>query len=674
MTLAATGPSSSTTARVPAESCVVHVLDREGYILEGSERGLHFGMLFEPEDLASGSVRRLLTGQQAGCIEGWRVAGTRRYWAQTSVLPLFAAEGDLTGFACVTHDLTESARRDVVFRRSEARFHAVMEYSAVGLALLDLEGRWLQVNRAICELLGYSTDELLALTFQELTHPDDLDADLQQVRSLVAGEISSYRLEKRYLHKNGETVWGLLAVSLVHASEEAPAYFISQIQDITHLKTVESQLHAERDKLSYTSLHDTLTGLPNRRKFETALAEAAPPNDAGPAHALCFLDLDRFKLVNDTAGHAAGDALLRMVAQKIAGAVRGSDLVARLGGDEFAIVLWRCSLERATEILTKLLHGLEGMQFVWEGRSHRVTASVGLIAIDPAEPAGMSMQRADVACYSAKNAGRNRLSVYESAHGTVGLQHRELMVASEIKRAIAADRFHLFAQRIETLHGLPRPYFEVLLRMKGVDGETIPPAEFIPAAERYDLMGDVDRWVLQEVLERRAPQLAQVPNLLLSVNLSAASLGDGRLLPTFLQLLADSPLRADQIVIEITETAMINDFVIARVLLERLREVGCKIALDDFGVGLSSFSYLRSFPVDVIKIDGSFVRNAGSTGLDQAIVKSIRGIASEIGAKTVAECVETEAISSRMRGLGIDFAQGFGVARPAPLECVWSPA
>jgi EAL domain-containing protein (putative c-di-GMP-specific phosphodiesterase class I) len=326
-----------------------------------------------------------------------------------------------------------------------------------------------------------------------------------------------------------------------------------------------------RRQLEFSTQHDALTGLPNRQTFEALLVDTVcAARQEGRQHALCFLDLDRFKIVNDTAGHGAGDALLRMVTRSLRQGLRKQD----------------------------------------------------------------------------------RLEA-----------HRGIITASQLRHALEEGRFRLHAQKIMALQKAPTPRFE-LLRMIDRNGTMVPPADFIPLAERYDLMSELDRWVLPEVLQRHAPARMQLG---LNINISANSLDDARFLPFFLELLEASPLSPAVLTLEITETALINNLNAASGIIDRIRAAGCRIALDDFGVGLSSFGYLRAFRVDCIKIEGSFVRNICESAIDLAIVKSINGIAQEISAETVAEFVEDEAILERLREIGVDYARGYAIGRPQEL-------
>ncbi|WP_459568230.1 diguanylate cyclase [Cupriavidus sp. 8B] len=817
------------------------------------------------------------------------------------------------------HDRTQ-------LRSSEERFRKAMEHSAIGMALVDLDGQWQTVNRAVCDLLGYSAAELAKLSVKSITHPEDLASDLNQLERLLGGEIEAYRIEKRYRHKDGHYLWALQAMSLIcEEGSGKPLYFISQVESIHERKMAQqelerlsrriqlavdgggvgiwewdlerssitwdmrmyilhgrpaeaantltlrhwrSMLHPEdvrrvreemllaikgaqpfdteyricwpdgevrhvrakaaisryangkasamvgtnwditenrqltealfeekerlhitlrsigdavictdgemrvtfinviaeqltgwglseamgqpldnvfrlldestRDpipspveaclqtlrpvylqngavlisrsgephdvqdsaapvltatgevigavlvfqditraralqrELAHSATHDGLTGLPNRNWFEKHLHEIC---DAARLqtqhHALCFIDLDRFKIVNDTAGHAAGDVLLREVAHVIRHHVRSGDVLARLGGDEFALLLHNCAIDQAEVACQKVIDAIRSQRFPWGGRVYDLGASIGITAIGAdTPPVGELMSRADVACYAAKAAGRNRVSVYRSDESDARRHHQELQVAAGIRSALEGNRFCLFAQEIRAL----RPnsehshHIEILVRMIDERGQMVLPGAFIPAAERYDLMGHVDRWVICRLLRGYGPRLRTSPELTVGINLSANSLGEPFLLPFLHQELQTSKLPASQIQFEITETALINNMAAANRLVTDMRRAGCTVALDDFGTGLSSFAYLKQFKVDCLKIDGSFIRHLARNAVDREIVSAINDIGHRLGVCTVAESVEDEQTLRTLRAIGVDCAQGYFIGMPLPLD------
>ncbi|MBL8484127.1 MAG: EAL domain-containing protein, partial [Rhodocyclaceae bacterium] len=437
-------------------------------------------------------------------------------------------------------------------------------------------------------------------------------------------------------------------------------------QDITHARTLQREL-------AFRATHDVLTGLPNRFEFERVLGECLELARAGREHAVCFIDLDRFKIVNDTAGHAAGDALLRELGDMLMQAVRGSDLLARLGGDEFGLILVDCPLAKAVAVCEKLLSQIRAFRFNWSGQIFEIGASFGVVRMDRESPyVGEVMSQADVACYTSKAQGRNRVTVYHSADNVATDQHREILRAAGLREALEGQRFRLYAQSIHAAQrqeDVPTRY-EILLRLVDAEGNVLGPGAFIPAAERYDLMGEIDRWVIRRTLGPLGARIAAQPGLQLAINLSANSLDDPSFADFLHAELSASALPPDRLCFEITETALINHLSNAHKVLGALARHGCRVALDDFGSGLSSFNYLKQFKVDYLKIDGCFVRGLQPYGADHAILESINDIGHKLGAETVAECVETRAVASLLAAMGVDYLQGYAFSRPQPLETI----
>jgi diguanylate cyclase (GGDEF)-like protein/PAS domain S-box-containing protein len=424
-------------------------------------------------------------------------------------------------------------------------------------------------------------------------------------------------------------------------------------------------------QLAYQASHDSLTGLINRREFERLVTEMLERR-SGDSHddILLFLDLDQFKVINDTCGHVAGDELLRRVGALLGESLRASDVLARLGGDEFGILLRGCALESALHVAEKLRQKVAELRFVCDRGSFSIGASIGVVSVEEGfREYSEVLSAADRACNLAKEFGRNRIQVYRTSDEELACRHGMMLWVGRIRSAIDEDRFRLYAQSIvptrETRHAPARA--EVLLRMVDRDGRIIPPMAFMPAAERYDLGPALDRWVIRnafEQLARAGPRAFDI----CSINLGAASICDERLFDFIIAEQARRGLRADQICFEITETSAITQFTKACQLIEKLRAVGFHFALDDFGTGASSFAYLKALPVDYLKIDGAFVRDIPSNSVNRAMVEAIHHVAHVMGILTVAEFVESGAVLDRLRHIGVDFAQGYGIGKPEPLE------
>lgn len=423
--------------------------------------------------------------------------------------------------------------------------------------------------------------------------------------------------------------------------------------------------------------HDPLTRLVNRREYERQLSFALNGRRRGDdrsPYCLCYIDLDHFKLVNDTCGHAAGDEVLSRVAHILSSAVRESDVVARLGGDEFAILLRNCRLDRAQEVAEKIRHRVEGIAYQWGEKTLRISASVGVSAI-PADADSFEdvMHSVDLACAAAKKAGRNCVRVVENHEDVMLEQRQNMLVVNRVTDALREARVAVYLQEITPLSSCRRAErrFEALGRLLDADGRVLAPSEFLPVVERYGHSVRLDTLMLEEVARLFEKNPAAVANITsVSVNLSGATIGDEAFARRLRTLLAESGLPADKLCLELTETVAIRDQASARDFIHEIRELGVKFALDDFGTGHSTFSYLKSFPADIIKIDGSFVLELRRDEVDRKTVASIVDICRTSGMQTVAEFVEDGETADMLTEMGVDFAQGFHFSRPAPAEDV----
>ncbi|MBV8497026.1 MAG: EAL domain-containing protein, partial [Gammaproteobacteria bacterium] len=421
--------------------------------------------------------------------------------------------------------------------------------------------------------------------------------------------------------------------------------------------------------LSWQASHDALTGLINRREFDNRLHAALSSAQRGEgSHALLYIDLDQFKVVNDTCGHQAGDRLLRDVTGLLQTRVRATDIIARLGGDEFGVLLESCSTEQATRLAEGVRQAIRDFRFVWGSGTMSVGASIGVVAIHAdTENVANVMSAADLACYAAKDAGRNRIHVYD-ADG-VSDRHREMHWVARVTRAAEDGRLELFFQPIVSLGTTGIPVFhELTVRLRSDDGQLVPPCEFIPAAERFNVMSVIDRQVVTraiEILRERGERGQVLP--LLAVNLSGTSLND----PSFVDFVLRSvgePAIAGALCFEITETAAVTNLANARYVMSELKARGCRFALDDFGSGVSSFVYLKTLPVDFLKIDGQFISQIADDPVSRSMVEAIGKVARALGIATIAECVESDAVLKELTRIGVDFAQGFHLAHPLPVE------
>jgi diguanylate cyclase (GGDEF)-like protein len=431
--------------------------------------------------------------------------------------------------------------------------------------------------------------------------------------------------------------------------------------------------------IRHMAFHDALTGLPNRHRFEERLAQALQDAKTGQhGHALLYLDLDQFKVINDTCGHIAGDQLLKQLARHMQAQIRDSDILARLGGDEFGLLLDHCPLDRAEHIADKLLRAIKDYRFSWGDKTFTVGGSIGLVPVD-ASAANIEdlLRNADVACYAAKDLGRNRVHVYHADDAELIRRHGEMQWVSRINLALDEERFTLYRQNIHSLAlSTDRQCCEMLIRLRAENGALVLPGAFLPAAERYNLAPAIDRWVVGHLLEHLGSlyRSGDPGKRMFFVNLSGATLNDGDFFAFVRERLRDSGIPPGCLCFEITETAAIANLDRAVHFIREVRAQGCRFALDDFGSGLSSFTYLKSLPVDYLKIDGGFVRGLCQDPMNRAIVEAINRVGHAVGLKTIAEFVEDEASRAALMEIGIDYAQGYALHRPEPMaDCRRQP-
>ena len=425
--------------------------------------------------------------------------------------------------------------------------------------------------------------------------------------------------------------------------------------------------------MAHQATHDPLTGLVNRTEFEQRLDKVLQSaKDFENTHALLFLDLDQFKIVNDTAGHVAGDELLKQISALLAGQLRGRDTLGRLGGDEFAVLLENCPLGKAKKVADMLIHAVREFRFVWDQKTYQVGVSIGIVPITAESTTRKQlMHDADQACYVAKDQGRGRAHAHSEADSGLTRHRGERLQRQDIRDALAREGFVLLYQPIIALdpeRTRLHTRAEVLLRMLGDGGEIITPGAFLPAATRYGLMPQIDRWVIDRVFGTYPHIFMQNPDLVLSLNLSAPSIADDSLLEFIQQMFDKTVVSPHQICFEITENAMSHNLASAARLIKRLHAIGCCFAIDDFGSGLASFAALKELPVDFVKIDGSLVRNIGSDAVDTSMVESINAMAQLLDIRTIAESVDGEVPVDRLKAIGIDYAQGYYLGDLVPLD------
>jgi two-component system CheB/CheR fusion protein len=541
-----------------------------------------------------------------------------------------------------------------------------------GIVGLDAQGECSFANPAAARLLGYELKDMLMREFAELVRHTREDG------TEIAREASPiYRCLRENLPLRGtdEFLWRKDGASFPIEYSVSPLGAAGAGHGAVLVFRDISEKRSLAQQLQHQAMHDPLTGLMNRRGFENKLTQLlANARAQGRVHALCYVDLDHFKLVNDTCGHAAGDELLRQLPQVLQPLVRKSDTIARLGGDEFAILLEDCALEQAARIADAVRDAVRDFRFVWQYRTFSIGASIGVVGVT-AESHGLVsvLGAADTACYVAKDQGPNHVHVSYPHDLAIIRRRGEMRWVARIKTALEENQFRLHFQSMLALdktNAVPMSH-ELLIRLVDGKGDLILPGAFLQAAERYQLMPLIDEWVVDHALKFLGQTIvpdARFAGHKFGINLSAESMRDSRLLEQVQQALQRYQVPATMLYFEVTETAAISNLGSAVEFMRGLKDLGCTLALDDFGSGMSSFSYLKHLPVDYLKIDGSFIKDIVNNPVDQAIVRAVQAIGQQMGLATIAEYVENKAILECLRSMGVNFAQGHAIARPMPLE------
>lgn len=540
------------------------------------------------------------------------------------------------------------------FRESEARFRTLNELLPALVLVCDGEGRILHANQAARQRLGdgVTAGVPLAALFS--------DPHLRErVRQPVQSGQYWDNVEAQLLGLGGVGFWAATSIARVEVAGEPRLLMVA---------TDVSEQRELTERLSYQATHDALTELHNRREFERRVEEAlAERRRGGRACALLYIDLDQFKLINDISGHAAGDQLLAQLALAMRLQLRGDDMLARLGGDEFGLLAFDLDMADARALGERLRASIESQMFVWEERTYTVSASIGVVVVEQVDPTLKDVLAwADTACYVAKENGRNRLHVYREDDETTR-RYSEMEWANRLRRALDEQRLLLDYQEIVPLDGRRSDgaRVELLLRLRDEDGRVVLPGAFLPAAERYGLMPMVDRWVIRTALAHLGELHAQGRELQqCAINLSGASIEDDDLADYILGLIAEHNIKPACLCFEITETVAVRSMLKVIGVVERLRRAGCRIALDDFGAGMSSFGYLKNLPVDVIKIDGSFIRDLETDPMSRTIVGAIVQIGHQRGLSVVAEWVGSASVALALTELGVDYGQGMALHAP----------
>ncbi len=593
-------------------------------------------------------------------------------WIYDYTIPVKSDTGKITHYAGYFLDITE--RKQDEYEHLKEKERALVTLHSIGDAVIttDVNGQVEYLNPVAEKFTGWDSGLARGLP-------------IARIFSLFS-ETSRHRLEKpihaaisarEVIHSDRDCIMQCpdgsksslqYSASPIMNNKGEPLGVVLVFRDMTETRAIARQL-------THESTHDALTDLMNRREFEARLQKVLENyREENERHILCYLDLDQFRIVNDTCGHAEGDKLIKRVAELLPECLRESDVLARLGGDEFGMLLKNCSLDDALGIIQDVMSVLRAFYFNSRGNTFDVSASIGVVPIDSDSESVLDvMSAADLACYAAKDMGRNRVHVYESSDRELARRHSDMQWVSRVTEAINTDRLVLYFQDIVPVvpGTVAGHHFEVLVRMLDENNKIIPPGLFMPAAEKYNLAPALDRWVISKSLAwyrdtgRHRPAAEHQK---ISINLSGASIADANFLGFIKDELANNAVLPEVICFEITETAAVTNLNAAIEFINELRQLGCSFALDDFGTGLSSFAYLKDLPVDYLKIDGSFVRDIDSNPVNRAMVQSIHQVGHVMGLQTIAEFVENTAIIKVLADIGVDYAQGYGIAIPRDIS------
>ena len=553
---------------------------------------------------------------------------------------------------------------DLTLQERGEIFRAAFDNAAIGMGLLSSKGLWLQVNRSVCEILGYTRQELVATGFQRVVHPDDLAPIFANIQQLLKGSIQTFQVEQRYLHKKGHEVSALCHVSLLRDEKTKVSRLILQIQDITDRKKSEEQL-------THNAFHDALTGLPNRALFmdHLRLSIARKQRNEKYMFAVLFLDLDRFKVINDSLGHMVGDQLLVNVGQRLNNVLRSGDTVARVGGDEFTILLDDLKDEiEAITIAERIQKDLKTPLNLY-GYEVFTTASIGIALshVDYENPENV-MRDADTAMYRAKSLGKARHEVFDKAMHAIAMN--VLQLETDLRYAIERQEFFLQYQPIVSLDGFNLCGFEALVRWQHPERGLVSPIDFIPVAEDTGQIVQIGQWTLREACRQMQiwhKRFQLETPLFVSVNLSGRQFTQPDLIEQVSEILKETGFDPNFLKLEITESMVMENIETATAMLKQLRALGVRLSIDDFGTGYSSLSYLHRFPIDTLKIDRSFVIHIVDNNENIEIVRTIVMLAQNLGLDVVAEGVETKEQLALLRKLGCEHGQGYFFSKPTSI-------
>lgn len=576
--------------------------------------------------------------------------------------------------AVITADREDLQRRvkEHMVELNEQKEQLTVTFQSIADAVVttDIYGSIKYLNPAAEELTGWSMGDAIGRNLAEIIKIKSELASSDEILSDEAGMATrGAKLHKRKSHmqrRDGTERFIEESIAEMHDEAGSLTGYVVVVRDVSERLEMEKEL-------SKQATQDELTQLPNRPEFKYQLDDVLSAIERGDRHhLLCFLDLDRFKTVNDTSGHTAGDEILRQVAQLLASTVRERDTVARLGGDEFAFILRNCELKNGRKVMQSLVSKIEQNRFSFGDEVFALGASIGMVELLPGMDAETALTQADTACYLAKESGGKSVRIYRADSEEMSLQRGQVKWLSRVQQALDENDFELFYQpieRTEVMQDVPNAavHYEVLVRMKDQHGGYHMPGDFIPAATRYGLMPNLDRWVIDHALRWGGENSRLLDDARIAINIDGSSLYDSGFLDFVEGCFESYGFGYDKVVFELTENSVIANMNAAMTFINTLKEKGCQFALDDFGTGMSSFDYLKSLPVDYLKIDGSFVKDMLTDSIDEEVVRSINAIGHAMQKYTIAEYVESEEIRTRLSEIGVNYVQGYAIARPKPL-------
>lgn len=589
-------------------------------------------------------------------------------WISESGLPRYDDHGNYLGYFGICIDITDRKQAEKSLYEEKERAQVTLRSIGEGVITTDAQSNVQFLNPIAEKLVGITTEQALGKSLPEI---------FKIIDEKTGAEISDPArvcVDERRIISHDQPILLLNKENREYFIKNTTAPIFNQEQQIigTVLVFVDvSEARQLSQQLSYQASHDPLTGLVNRREFEKRVKRVLnTAKTTATHHALCYMDLDQFKIINDTCGHMAGDELLRQLTGLLKHMLRDRDTLARLGGDEFGVLIEHCSLQQAEQICENLCNAVDRFRFKWENKNFALGISIGLVAISKqAESLEQLLIDADSACYVAKSSGRGRVHVYHENDETLAQRFGEMQWATQISHCLDENRFRLFWQPIYSLESKQNTHCEILIRMTNDKNQLVMPGNFFPAAERYNLAINIDQWVISKAFSWIASlSKSQMVMQQFGINLSGHSLSEPAFLDFVIEQLNSKQIVTDQICFEITETAVIENLSSAVKAINQLKALGCQFALDDFGSGLSSFAYLKQLPIDYLKIDGFFVRGMNEDPINLEMVRSIHKIGKVMGKKTIAECVEDTQSMEHLKTMGVDYIQGYYIGKPKPIK------